>query len=108
MALMNEISGNGSITRDELKVFTLLLNPFAPHVTEEVWAEQDFEGMVCQQAWPVYDEAKCVDALVEVVVQVNGKVRARVSVPATQVRKGCWSLPRIRRKFRPKFQARPL
>ena len=57
MALMNEISGNGSITRDELKVFTLLLNPFAPHVTEEVWAEQDFAGMVCQQAWPVYDEA---------------------------------------------------
>lgn len=108
MALMNEISGNGSITRDELKVFTLLLNPFAPHVTEEVWAEQDFEGMVCQQAWPVYDEAKCVDALVEVVVQVNGKVRARVSVPADTSKEGLLELAKAQEKIQAEISGKTI
>ncbi len=83
MSLLNEIAASGSITREELRIFTILLDPFAPHVAEEVWAVQQFnDQMACQQAWPDFDESKCKDATVEIAVQVNGKVRARVSVPA--------------------------
>ena len=82
MALMNEISEAGSITKEELKIFTILLNPFAPHITEEVWEACGFSGMVAEQAWPEYDENKCKDDTIEIVVQVNGKVRARINVPA--------------------------
>lgn len=83
MSLLNEIAASGSITREELRIFTILLDPFAPHVAEEVWAVQQFNNqMACQQAWPDFDESKCKDATVEIAVQVNGKVRARVSVPA--------------------------
>lgn len=83
MSLLNEIAASGSITREELRIFTILLDPFAPHVAEEVWAVQQFnDQMACQQAWPDFDESKCKDATVEIAVQVNGKVRARISVPA--------------------------
>ena len=82
MSLLNEINAAGSITRGELRIFTLLLDPFAPHVTEEVWANIGTGGMACQQPWPQYDEAKCKDDLVEIAVQINGKVRARLSVSA--------------------------
>ncbi|WP_312693022.1 leucine--tRNA ligase [Caproiciproducens sp.] len=81
MALMNDISDAGSITKDELKIFTILLNPFAPHVTEEMWAAMKYDGaMVCQQEWPSYDEAKCTEDTIEIVVQLNGKVRAHLNV----------------------------
>lgn len=82
MSLINDITAVGSITREELRIFTLLLNLFAPHVCEEVWANQNFGGMACQQEWPAYDEAKCVDETIEIAIQVNGKVRARLTVPA--------------------------
>ncbi|MGN0478301.1 MAG: leucine--tRNA ligase [Hominenteromicrobium sp.] len=83
MALMNVIADKGSINKAELAVFTLLLNPFAPHITEEVWEIMQLgEGMVAQQSWPQYDEAKCKDDTVEIVAQVNGKVRARLQVAA--------------------------
>ena len=83
MALMNVIAEKGSINKAELSVFTMLLNPFAPHVTEEVWSEMKLgEGMVTEQAWPKYDESKCKDDVIEIVVQVNGKVRTRLSVEA--------------------------
>jgi len=83
MALMNVIAEKGSINKAELSVFTMLLNPFAPHVTEEVWSEMKLgEGMVTEQPWPKYDESKCKDDVIEIVVQVNGKVRARLSVAA--------------------------
>ena len=83
MALMNVIAEKGSINKAELSVFTMLLNPFAPHVTEEVWSEMKLgEGMVTEQIWPKYDESKCKDDVIEIVVQVNGKVRARLSVAA--------------------------
>ena len=81
MALMNVIAEKGSINKAELSVFTMLLNPFAPHVTEEVWSEMKLgEGMVTEQIWPKYDESKCKDDVIEIVVQVNGKVRARLCV----------------------------
>ncbi len=83
MSLINDISAVGSVTRGELKIFTTLLNVFAPHVCEEVWAVQKLgSGMVCQQPWPAYDESKCADETVEMAVQVNGKVRARIAVAA--------------------------
>ena len=82
MSLMNEISAAGSITKEELRIYTILLNPFAPHITEEVWSNLGFEGMVCQSQWPEYDEAKCKDETVQIVLQVNGKVRMRADVAA--------------------------
>jgi len=82
MSLLNAISAKGSITRGEFKTYLLLLNPFAPHITEELWSVCGFEGMLNQAKWPVFDEAKCVDSSVEIAVQVNGKVRARVNVAA--------------------------
>lgn len=59
------------------------MNPFAPHVTEEVWEQNRLgEGLVAQQKWPEYDEAKCKDETIEIVVQVCGKVRTRMTVSA--------------------------
>ncbi|MCD4836522.1 leucine--tRNA ligase [Phocea massiliensis] len=82
MSLLNEITDKGSITRGEFKTFLLLLNPFAPHIAEELWEVCGFGGMITDQKWPSYDEAKCKDASVEIAVQVNGKVKARVVIPA--------------------------
>lgn len=82
MSLLNEISNHGSITRAELKTLLLLLNPFAPHLTEEMWEEARFGGMITGQAWPKFDEAKCKDAQVEIAVQVSGKIKARIMVDA--------------------------
>ena len=81
MALMNDIYEKGSITKDELAVVTLLLNVFAPHICEEVWEVQKLgDGMACTQPWPAYEENKCVESTIEIVVQVNGKVRSRLRV----------------------------
>lgn len=82
MSLLNSISAKGSITKGEMKTLLLLLNPFAPHITEEMWEICGFEGMLNEAKWPEYDENKCIDALVEIAVQINGKVRARINVDA--------------------------
>ncbi len=81
MTLINTIYDNGKINHAELKAFITLLNPFAPHVTEEIWAEQNFGGMLATSNWIDYDEAKCVDESVEIVAQVNGKIKAKLMVP---------------------------
>ena len=81
MSLINTITATGKITRGEFKTFMILLNPFAPHITEELWVNAGFEGMLNGTQWPEFDEAKCVDSAVEIVVQVNGKIRARINVP---------------------------
>ncbi|MBR2634396.1 MAG: leucine--tRNA ligase [Clostridia bacterium] len=80
MALLNEISATASVTKEELKIFITLLNPFAPHMTEEMWVLLGFEGQLNQTAWPVYDEKKCVDATVEIAIQICGKVRAKMNI----------------------------
>ena len=80
MALLNEIAASGHVTREELRVLIVLLNPFAPHVTEEMWQVLGFVGMLNQCAWPVYDEAKCVDTTVEIALQICGKVRAKMNI----------------------------
>ena len=82
MTLMNEFEAKGGCTRDEFKTLLLLLNPFAPHITEELWQQQGFEGQMAYAAWPTYEDAKCVESTVEIAVQVNGKVKARLKVPA--------------------------
>ncbi len=75
MSLLNEVDDAGGVTRDEYRTFLLLLNPFAPHITEELWQIAGFEGQIAHAAWPVYDEDKCKDAQIELAVQVCGKVR---------------------------------
>ncbi len=81
MSLINTITATGKITRGEFKTFITLLNPFAPHITEELWVSAGFEGMLNGTQWPEFDESKCVESAVEIVVQVNGKIRARINVP---------------------------
>ena len=83
MTLTNEIYNKGSINKAELKTFITLLNPFAPHVTEEMWQVAGFEGMLNETSWPEYDEAKCVDNEIEIAVQINGKVREKLVISAT-------------------------
>lgn len=82
MSLINEFYDKKSVTRGELKTLVTLLNPFAPHITEEIWQQQGFEGQIAHTQWPVFDPEKCVDKTVELVVQVNGKVRAKLEVNA--------------------------
>ena len=82
MALINEIYAAGSITREQLRIFTLLASPFAPHIAEEIFSICKLgEGFASLQSWPVFDESKCIDNEVEMVLQINGKIRAKVSVP---------------------------
>lgn len=82
MALLNEIYERGEVNHAELKTLLLLLNPFAPHLTEELWESCGFGGMVTGQSFPTFDPAKCVDAQVELVVQISGKIKARMMAAA--------------------------
>ena len=82
MTLLNDIYAKGSITKAEFKTFITLLNPFAPHVTEEMWQIAGFEGMLNETSWPEYSEDKCKDATIEIVVQVNGKLKTKLQVSA--------------------------
>ena len=81
MALINDFYKKKSITKGELKAFLQLLNPTAPHITEEMWQVAGFEGTIAGTKWPTYDEAKTVDATVEVVLQINGKIRDKLQLP---------------------------
>ncbi|MBQ4136781.1 MAG: class I tRNA ligase family protein, partial [Clostridia bacterium] len=82
MSLINDIYAHGSLTVDELKVFARMLSPFAPHICEEIW-ESLGEKTLCSLAkWPEWDESKTVDATIELPVQINGKMRFTVAVPA--------------------------
>ena len=81
MSLLNEIYDAGSITHEELRTLLKLANPFAPHVTEEIWSVMNFGGQISGQSWPTYDPAKCVDSMVEIAVQLAGKIKARIMVP---------------------------
>lgn len=80
MTLVNEFSQKGC-NKAELKTLTILLNPFAPHVTEEMWQVMNFGGMVNEAQWPTYDEEKTKENSVEIVIQVMGKVRSKLTIP---------------------------
>ena len=82
MAFVNDVYTNGKITRGELKALCLCLNPVAPHITEEMWEACGFGTPIYTQSWPTYDENKLVADEVEIAVQIKGKVRARIMVPA--------------------------
>ena len=81
MSVLNEIYDKGSVTRGELMTFITLLNPFAPHLTEEINEVLGNREMLARAKWPEYDPAKCVDAAVEIAVQVSGKIKARLMIP---------------------------
>lgn len=81
MALLNDISATKSINKVEFRTLLILLNPFAPHITEELYQIAGFEGVLNQQKWVEYDEALCVDQTVEIVVQVNGKIKSKLTIP---------------------------
>ncbi len=80
MALVNDMFKAGKVTRGEFKTLLLLLNPVAPHMTEEMWENCGFGGRAYQQNWPEYDEAKTVESTVEIAVQINGKTRTTVAI----------------------------
>ena len=82
MTLVNEIYTKKSLTRGEIKTFLQLLNPFAPHMTEEMWQLLGFGGEIAYSEWPAFDAAKCVDDVIEIAVQVNGRLRGRITIPA--------------------------
>ena len=81
MTLLNTIDGIGSINRAEYKSLLMLLNPFAPHITEEIY-NNNFGAILSEQPWVTYDESLCVESSVEVAVQVNGKIKAKIMVPS--------------------------
>lgn len=82
MSLINDFNSKGSINKAEFKIFLTLLNPIAPHITEELWEINGYEGMVTDQAWPLWDEAKTKDDTIEMAVQINGKVRGTIVIAA--------------------------
>ncbi len=80
MALLNEFNAAGGVTKEEYRILLILLNPFAPHITEEIWEQLGFAGTIAESEWPQYDEEKSRDQQAEVVVQVCGKIRGKVIV----------------------------
>ena len=83
MTLLNDIYAKGEINKAELKAFLLIVNPFAPHITEEMWEQCGFGKMIALDgSWPTFDEAKCVDSEIEIVVQICGKIKAKLMVAA--------------------------
>ena len=82
MTLLNEMYDKGSVNKAEMRDLLIMLNPFAPHITEEMWEVCGYEGMIHEQKWVSYDENKCVLNEIEIAVQINGKVKSRVTVPA--------------------------
>ncbi|MDE5860545.1 MAG: class I tRNA ligase family protein, partial [Oscillospiraceae bacterium] len=81
MSLINDIYSIGSINKAEMRTLLILLNPFAPHITEEMYSII-FGGILNEQEWVKYDEKLCVDSTIEVAVQVNGKIKAKINIPA--------------------------
>ncbi|MFY9483331.1 MAG: leucine--tRNA ligase [Tissierellaceae bacterium] len=86
MSLSNEFYDYGSITKKDLETFLILLNPVAPHITEEIWQQVGLEGYLHESTWPDYDESKTKDEVIQMPIQVNGKLRAtiEISVNASQ------------------------
>jgi len=80
MTLVNDFYANG-VSRGDLKALLLMLSPFAPHIAEELWHTLRFDGMVCRQSWPDYDESKTVESEIQMAVQVGGKLKGTITVP---------------------------
>ncbi len=80
MTLINDFYKKGQVNKAEFKTFLTLLNPVAPHITEELWARTGYEGRVYQTSWPDYDESKTVEDTIEIAVQISGKVRGKLMI----------------------------
>ncbi len=80
MALLNDFYKKNQITKGELKTLLVLLNPVAPHITEEIWSIVGFDGFIYQHTWPGYDESKTVESTVEIAVQINGKMKSALVI----------------------------
>lgn len=83
MSLLNDIYAKGSLNRAELRTYLILLNPIAPHITEEMWQKNGFEGLLAQTTWCEYDEQKIKDTVLNIPVQICGKLRSVITVDAT-------------------------
>ncbi|MCD8011190.1 MAG: leucine--tRNA ligase [Lachnospiraceae bacterium] len=81
MNLVNEFYKAGKITKEDYRILLVLLNPVAPHITEELWEIEGYGGYLYQTSWPEYDEAKTVEKMAEIAVQVNGKIRGKITLP---------------------------
>lgn len=80
MALVNDFYKKNAVTKGEMKTLLTLLNPVAPHITEEMWSILGYDGYLYQASWPTFDEAKTVESTVEIAVQINGKMKATLSI----------------------------
>ncbi len=80
MSLINDFYRKNAVTKGEFKTLLTLLNPVAPHITEEIWQASGFEGYIYQTAWPEFDEAKTIESTIEIAVQINGKTRATLKI----------------------------
>ena len=82
MGMLNDIDKAGHINRAEYRTLIMLLNPFAPHITEELYEIMNYGGVLNEQSWPVFEEALCAESTIEIAVQVNGKIKAKLNIPA--------------------------
>ena len=109
MSLINDIYATGSVTKEELRIFTILISPFAPHAAEEVWEQAKLgSGFASVAPWPSYDESKCIDEAVEIAVQINGKVRDKIMVPVDIDQAGAIALAKISAKISPLIEGKTI
>ncbi len=108
MALLNDLSAQNSVTRGEYAVLLQLLNPFAPHMTEELWEQLGYEGTLAYRPWPEFDPAKCEENTVEIAIQVNGKIRARLTVSVDAQAEEVLTLAKQQEKILPELEGKQI
>ncbi len=106
MSLVNDFYAAGRVTRGEMKVLLILLNPVAPHITEELWSLLDKDSRLIDQKWPEWDESKTVEDMVEIAVQINGKVRGRMVLAADATQEEAKSAALEDEKIKSLFEGR--
>ncbi len=106
MTLTNRFYDLEGVNDAEFRTFLILLNPFAPHITEEIWERQAYGGSITDQTWPSYDEARTVEDTVEIVLQINGKIRARVEIPRDLAKEEALLLARQHELIAPELEGR--
>ena len=106
MSLVNDFYAAGRVTRGEMKILLILLNPVAPHITEELWSLLDKDSRLIDQKWPEWDESKTVEDMVEIAVQINGKVRGRMVLAADATQEEAKSAALEDEKIKSLFEGR--
>jgi leucyl-tRNA synthetase len=108
MTLLNEIEAKGSITKDELETFLLLLSPFAPHICEELWESLGHSDLIAVAKWPEYDEAKTVDSVKELAVQFNGKLKGTIFLAADIAKEAAFEAVKSDERFIPLLEGKTI